>query len=175
VNYIDQATAACQWNLCQLLQIEDHLCGLAVRVPGYRSRGPGSILFESDCRLTSVTMLRKPFHWWSFLPVNLALCLHLSTCTLPGLVHSSYRVLGGLQQLPRQLTQALGILRLCFRPVTTQTVAGMTRMSRFLSPCLRTETYPVSETLCFLVLRNLDDGWSPETQWFWTLSILGMT
>lgn len=68
----------------------------------------------------------KPLHWGSSLPVNLALCLHLCTCTLPGLVHSSHRVLGGLYQLTRQLAQALGILGLCFRPVTTKTVAGTT-------------------------------------------------
>jgi len=32
------------------------------------------------------------------LPVNLALCLHLRACPLPGLVHSSHRILRGLQQ-----------------------------------------------------------------------------
>lgn len=32
------------------------------------------------------------------LPVNLALRFHLRACPLPGLVHSSHRVLRGLQQ-----------------------------------------------------------------------------
>jgi hypothetical protein len=32
---------------------------------------------------------------------------------------------------------------------------------------LRTETDPVSETLCFLVFSIPDEGQSPETQWFW--------
>jgi hypothetical protein len=32
---------------------------------------------------------------------------------------------------------------------------------------LRTETDPVSETLCFLAYRIPDDGQSPETQWSW--------
>jgi hypothetical protein len=31
----------------------------------------------------------------------------------------------------------------------------------------RTETDPISETLCFLALRLPDDGYSPKTQWFW--------
>jgi hypothetical protein len=31
-------------------------------------------------------------------------------------------------------------------------------------PHLRMETDPVSEMLCFLVSRILDDGWSPRTQ-----------
>jgi hypothetical protein len=31
-------------------------------------------------------------------------------------------------------------------------------------PHLRTETDPISETLCFLVSRILDDGQSPKTQ-----------
>jgi hypothetical protein len=33
-------------------------------------------------------------------------------------------------------------------------------------PGLRTETYPVSETLCSLVFRIPDDGQSPKTQQF---------
>jgi hypothetical protein len=35
------------------------------------------------------------------------------------------------------------------------------------SPHLRTETDPLSETLCFLVSRIPDDGQSPKTQQFW--------
>jgi hypothetical protein len=72
--------------------------------------------------LALITVPHKPFHWGRSLPVYLALCLHLCACTLPGLGHSSHRVLGGLEQLTRQLTQALGVLCLCFRPVTTKTV-----------------------------------------------------
>jgi hypothetical protein len=29
---------------CEVFRNADRLCGLVVRVPGYRSRGPGSIL-----------------------------------------------------------------------------------------------------------------------------------
>jgi hypothetical protein len=36
-------------------------------------------------------------------------------------------------------------------------------------PHLKTETDSVSETLCFLVSRILDDGRSPKTQQFWVL------
>ena len=56
------------------------------------------------------------------LPVNLALRLHLHACPLPGLVHSSHRVLRGLQQFTWQLAQALGILSLRLRPATTRAV-----------------------------------------------------
>jgi hypothetical protein len=38
-----------------------------------------------------------------------------------------------------------------------------------VSPHLRTETDPVSETLCFLLFRILNDGHSPETRYFWVL------
>jgi hypothetical protein len=37
------------------------------------------------------------------------------------------------------------------------------------SPHLRTETVPVFETLCFLVIRIPDDVQSPDTQWFGVL------
>jgi hypothetical protein len=36
-------------------------------------------------------------------------------------------------------------------------------------PHVRTETDPVSETLCFIGFRILDDGQSPKTQQFWVL------
>jgi hypothetical protein len=32
-----------RWDIVTERQIKDHLCGLVVRVLGYRSRGPGSI------------------------------------------------------------------------------------------------------------------------------------
>jgi hypothetical protein len=32
------------------------------------------------------------------------------------------------------------------------------------SPCLRTETVPLSVSLCFLIFRIPDDGQGPETQ-----------
>jgi hypothetical protein len=43
-----------------------------------------------------------------------------------------------------------------------------------VSPSLRlkTETDPVSETLCFLVIINQDDGLSPETERFCGLLII---
>jgi hypothetical protein len=40
-------------------------------------------------------------------------------------------------------------------------------LSSFLH--LKMETDPVSETLCFLAFRILDDGQNPEPQWFWVL------
>jgi hypothetical protein len=35
-----------------------------------------------------------------------------------------------------------------------------------VSTHLKTETHPVSETLCFIASRILDDGQSPQTQYF---------
>lgn len=66
------------------------------------------------------------------LPVNLALRLHLRACALPGLVHSSHRVLWGLQQFTWQLAQALGILCLCLRPTTTTKAVQQTLVVRWL-------------------------------------------
>jgi hypothetical protein len=43
-----------------------------------------------------------------------------------------------------------------------------------LPPHLRTETNPVSETLCFIVSRILDDGQSPKTQLFTTLRVVDL-
>jgi hypothetical protein len=40
---------------------------------------------------------------------------------------------------------------------------GSVSFLRCLPPPLRTETYPVSETSCFLVSRISDEGRSPKT------------
>jgi hypothetical protein len=43
---------------------------------------------------------------------------------------------------------------------------GPNKVGVFLPPHLRTETYPVSKMLYFIVFRIPDDGQNPETQKF---------
>jgi hypothetical protein len=47
--------------------------------------------------------------------------------------------------------------------------ANLLSLGQCLPHHLRTETDPVTETLCFVVSRILDDGKSPKTQQFWVL------
>jgi hypothetical protein len=51
----------------------------------------------------------------------------------------------------------------------------MSYNSSLYSPHLKPETDQVSETMCFLEFRKLDDRQSPETQWFWVLYALVKT
>jgi hypothetical protein len=54
--------------------INDHLCGLVVRVPGYRSRGPGSIpALQDSLSSESGTGSTQPHEYsYSYLEENVA-------------------------------------------------------------------------------------------------------
>jgi hypothetical protein len=54
--------------------------------------------------------------------------------------------------------------RITFTPVFEVSSLLGTQQSRSLPPHLKMETDPVSETLCSLVFRILDDERSPKTQ-----------
>jgi hypothetical protein len=149
---------------------------------------PASWSLETEATYSSETLVTMHETEWSHASED-SLCSHCNQST--GLNHWIQRVLTMVYNTQNSwgfgLFPLFGILEtkntmfrnwICFRPQVrgedTSQLGPLERANLSLSkgpkrvgvfpPHLRTETDPVSETLCFLVSRIPNDGQSPKTQ-----------
>jgi hypothetical protein len=157
-----------------MLALPNRLCGLVVRVPGYRFRGPG---FDSRrCQIFWEVMgLERGPHSLERITVEL-LERNRSGSRLDNRINNGRGISlrwprDTLYPLKLALTsptndsRSVGIVRLRTKVTEYVSVCLLSKgLNKVGVPHLKTETDPVSETLCFLVFKILEDGYSPKTR-----------